>query len=170
MDAIALRALQKPLKDTYRADAAAARVPARAVAVLDGDPVGVTVTTGPGQQGPIHAGLHPATGGDGSAACSADVLCQAVAACAGVTLSSVATAMGVALRDARVEVDGVWDARGTLGVDRTVPVGLSELTITFAFDTDADEATQEKLVNLAERYCVIAQTLRTPPAVTVRRG
>ena len=170
MDATALRALQKPLKDTYRLDADAARVPARAVAVLTPDSVGATVTTGAGQHGPIEAGLHPATGGDGSAACSADVLCQAVAACAGVTLSSVATAMSVELRNARVEVDGVWDARGTLGVDRTVPIGLTEMTVTFVFDTDADQATQDKLVSLAERYCVIAQTLRNPPELTVRRG
>lgn len=167
MDATALRALQKPLKDRYRQDPAAALVPARAVATLDGDTIGATI---PGQRGPVRAGLHPATGGDGSEACSADILCQAVAACAGVTLRSVATAMGVQLRDAEVLVEGHWDARGTLGVDREVGVGLSDLTITFAFDSDADEATQAKLVQLAERYCVIAQTLRTPPVVTVRRA
>jgi uncharacterized OsmC-like protein len=167
VDATALRALQKPLKDRYREDPAAARVPARAVATLDGDTIGATV---PGQGGPVRAGLHPAAGGDGSEACSADILCQAVAACAGVTLRSVATAMGVVLRDAEVLVEGHWDARGTLGVDREVGVGLTDVTITFAFDSDADEATQAKLVQLAERYCVIAQTLRTPPTLTVRRA
>lgn len=167
MDATALRALQKPLKDAYREDPATALVPARAVATLDGDTIGATV---PGQAGPVRAGLHPATGGSGGEACSADILCQAVAACAGVTLRSVATAMGVTLRDAEVVVEGHWDARGTLGVSREVPVGLTDLTISFAFDSDADEATEAKLVQLAERYCVIAQTLRTPPAVTVRRA
>ncbi|GAA4968707.1 OsmC family protein [Kineococcus glutinatus] len=167
MDATQLRALQKPLKDKYRDDPATARVPARAVAVLDGDTIGASVD---GAAGTVRAGLHPATGGDGSEACSADILCEAVAACAGVTLRSVATAMGVQLRDARVVVEGTWDARGTLGVDRAVPVGLTDVTITFDFDSDADEATEAKLVSLAERYCVIAQTLHTPPTVTVRRG
>ena len=137
------------------------------MATLDGDTIGATI---PGQAGPVRAGLHPATGGDGREACSADILCQAVAACAGVTLRSVATSMGVVLRDAEVLVEGHWDARGTLGLDREVAVGLTDVTITFAFDSDADEATQVKLVQVAERYCVIAQTLRTPPTVTVRRA
>ena len=167
MDGTALRALQKPLKDRYREDPGAARVPARAVATLDGDTIGATV---PGQAGPVRAGLHPAAGGTGDEACSADILCQAVAACAGVTLRSVATAMGVELRDAEVVVEGEWDARGTLGVDRQVPVGMTGITISFAFDSDADEATEAKLVARAERYCVIAQTLRTPPTLTVRRA
>lgn len=170
MDATALRALQKPLKDTYRADPASARVVSRAVAVLDGDSIGVTVQATAGQSGPTRAGLHPSTGGDGTEACSADVLCQAVAACAGVTLRSVATAMRVELRDARVSVDATWDARGTLGLDRETPVGLTSVTVSLSFDTDADQAAQERLVSLTERYCVIAQTLRTPPQVTVQRG
>lgn len=167
MDATELRARQKPLKDRYREDPAAALVPARAVATLDGETIGATV---PGSTGPVRAGLHLATGGDGTEACSADILCQAVAACAGVTLRSVATAMGIELRDAEVLVEGHWDARGTLGLSREVPVGLTDVTITFEFDSDADEAAEAKLVQLAERYCVIAQTLRTPPIVTVRRA
>lgn len=170
MDTTALRALQKPLKDAYREDPAAARVPARAVAVLDGDSIGVTVAPTTGQSGPTRAGLHEATGGDGSEGCSADLLCQSVAACAGVTLRSVATAMGVELRDASVTVDAEWDARGTLGVDRETPVGITSVVVTLSFDADAEPAIVDKLVSLTERYCVIAQTLRNPPEVTVRRG
>lgn len=167
VDATELRALQKPLKDQYRQDAASAAVPAKAVAVLDGASIGVSVD---GFAGTTRAGLHPAAGGDGTEACSADMLCEAVAACAGVTLRSVATAMGVELRNASVTAEGTWDARGTLGVDREVPVGLTDVTITFDFTSDADEATEAKLIQLAERYCVIAQTLQTPPTVTVARA
>jgi uncharacterized OsmC-like protein len=165
-DASALRALQRPLKDRYRSDPAVARVPTRAEARVDGDAITATVV---GWAGAVTAGLHPATGGDGSEACSADLLLQAVAACAGVTLRSVSVAMGVELREASVLVEGHWDARGTLGVDREAPVGLTDVAITFRFDTDADDATADRLVQLAERYCVVAQTLRTPPDVTVRR-
>jgi uncharacterized OsmC-like protein len=166
LDAAGLRAVQKPLKDRYRSDPAAARVRSRAVARLIGGGITATVE---GWAGPVRAGFHPATGGDGSDACSADLLLEALAACAGVTLRSVATVMGVELRDASVLVEGNWDARGTLGVDRDAPVGLTDVTVTFAFDTDADEATVDRLVSLAERYCVISQTLRTPPPVEVRR-
>jgi uncharacterized OsmC-like protein len=166
LDAAGLRALQKPLKDRYRADPASAVMPSRAVARLDGDGITATVE---GWAGNVTAGLHPATGGDGSLACSADLLLQALAACAGVTLRSVATVMGVELRDAAVVVEGHWDARGTLGVDREAPVGLTDVTVTFRFDTDADEATADRLVQLAERYCAVAQTFRTPPPLTVRR-
>lgn len=167
LDSPGLRALQRPLKDRYRTEPDSARVPTRAVARLEGDGVTATVE---GWAGPVVAGLHPATGGDGGAACSADLLLQAVAACAGVTLRSVAVAMGVQLRDPRVVVEGHWDARGTLGVDREAPVGLTDVTITFSFDTDADDATADRLVTLAERYCVVAQTLQSPPQVTVRRS
>jgi uncharacterized OsmC-like protein len=166
LDSAGLRALQKPLKDAYRSDPASALTPSRAIARLDADGISATVE---GWAGEITAGLHPATGGDGGLACSADLLLQAVAACAGVTLRSVATVMGVELRDAEVVVEGHWDARGTLGVDREAPVGLTDITVTFRFATDADEATADRLVELAERYCVVAQTLRTPPPVTVRR-
>src|SRR2546423_4610592 len=166
LDAAGLRALQRPLKDSYRTDPASALTPSRAVARLDGDGITATVE---GWAGDVTAGLHPATGGDGTLACSADLLLQAVAACAGVTLRSVATVLGVQLRDAEVIVDGHWDARGTLGVDREAPVGLTDVNITFRFDTDADEAAADRLVDLAERYCVVLQTLRTPPPVSVRR-
>jgi uncharacterized OsmC-like protein len=167
LNAGGLRALQRPLKDRYRSDPAAARVPSRAVARLDGEGVTATVE---GWAGAVTAGLHAATGGDGSQACSADLLLEAVAACAGVTLRSVAVAMGVEIRDAEVVVEGHWDARGTLGVDREAPVGLTDVAITFSFDTDADDAVADRLVQLAERYCVVAQTLASPPDVTVGRG
>jgi uncharacterized OsmC-like protein len=166
LDAAGLRALQKPVKDRYRTDPASARSSSRAVARLDGQ--GVTATVH-GWAGDVVAGLHPATGGDGTDACSADLLLQAVAACAGVTLRSVATVMGIELRNASVVVEGQWDARGTLGVDRDAPVGLTDITVTFRFDTDADDPSVDRLVSLAERYCVVAQTLRTPPPLTVRR-
>src|SRR5690349_23893562 len=166
LDAAGLRALQKPLKDAYRSDLASAVIPSRAVARLDGSGIEATVE---GWGGDVTAGLHPATGGDGSMACSADLLLQALAACAGVTLRSVATVLGVQLRNAEVVAEGHWDARGTLGVDREAPVGLTDVTLTFRFDTDADDATADRLVELAERYCVVAQTLRTPPPLTVRR-
>jgi uncharacterized OsmC-like protein len=166
LDAAGLRALQKPLKDGYRTDPESALTPSRAVARLSGDGISATVE---GWAGEVTAGLHPATGGDGTLACSADLLLQALAACAGVTLRSVATVMGVELRNAEVVVEGHWDARGTLGVDRETPVGLTDVSVTFRFATDADDATADRLVELAERYCVVAQTLRTPAPLTVRR-
>ena len=152
MDATELRELQRPLKERYRDDADTARVPAHAEARLSRDEVSCTV---PGWAGEITAGLHPAAGGDGSQACSADLLLQALAACAGVTLKSVATAMGVELRDARVVADGEWDARGTLGIDKSVPVGMSRIRLRFELDSDADDQTLEKLVQLSERFCVM---------------
>jgi uncharacterized OsmC-like protein len=163
MDAATLRSLQGSLKSRYRDAPETARTPARAEAVLDLANVACRVTAG-GRT--VLAGLHPATGGDGSAACSADMLLEALAACAGVTLGAVATAMGIAVRHGRVIAEGTWDARGTLGVDRTAPVGLTDITLTFELDTDADAAALDRLVAMTERYCVILQTLRTPPSVS----
>jgi uncharacterized OsmC-like protein len=163
MDATELRARQKPLKDRYKESPDAARVTSRAEGRIAGDDVACAVE---GWRGEILAGLHPSTGGDGSQACSADILLRALVACAGVTLKSVATAMGVELRDARVTAEGDWDARGTLGIDKNAPVGLSDVRLTFALDTDADEKTVEKLVQLTERFCVIYQTLKTPLQIT----
>jgi uncharacterized OsmC-like protein len=165
MDATALRELQRPLKKQYRDDPASASVPLRAEGRLVGDGVTCTVET---WSGATRAGLHTSTGGDGSDACSGDMMLEALAACAGVTLRSVATAMGVVLEDARVVVEGHFDARGTLGVDPDVPVGLTDLTLTFSFATDAEDAKVTRLVELAERYCVVAQTFREPPEITVR--
>ena len=117
--------------------------------------------------GETTAGLHPATGGDRSSACSADMLLEALVACAGVTMSAVATAMGVKLRGGRVVAEGYWDACGTLGVDREAPVGLTDIALTFELDTDADAATVQRLVEMTERFCVIYQTLRAPPRLSV---
>jgi uncharacterized OsmC-like protein len=117
--------------------------------------------------GETDAGLHPAAGGDGTLACSADILLEALVACAGVTVSAVATAMGVNLRGGRVIAEGHWDARGTLGVNRDVPVGLTDIALTFELDTCADPATVQRLVEMSERFCVIYQTLRTPPRLSV---
>jgi len=164
MDAVVLRSLQAPLKERYREAPEKALVQARAEAVLDPGPLVCRVTAA-GRS--VDAGLHPATGGDGSLACSADLLMQALAACAGVTLSAVATAMGIAIRNGRVVAEGEWDARGTLGVDRSVAVGLTEIRLRFELDTNADAAALERLVATTERYCVILQTLRVPPILSV---
>jgi uncharacterized OsmC-like protein len=164
MDANELRALQAPLKKQYREQPETGRTLARAEATLDPDRVACRVRSWGGE---TDAGLHPAAGGDGKLACSADILLEALVACAGVTISAVATAMGVNLRDGRVVAEGHWDARGTLGVNRDVPVGLTDIALTFELDTDADPATVQRLVEMSERFCVIYQTLRTPPRLSV---
>ena len=164
MDANELRAFQAPLKKQYRERPETALTPARAEALLDLDRIACRLRSWAGEN---TAGLHPATGGDGSLACSADMLLEALVACAGVTISAVATAMGVTLRGGRVIAEGNWDARGTLGVDRAAPVGLTDIALTFELDTDADAATVQRLVEMSERYCVIYQTLRAPPRLSV---
>jgi uncharacterized OsmC-like protein len=164
MNAEQLRAMQAPIRQRYRDTPDAARVPARAEARLDADEIACTV---PSWHGETKAGLHPATGGSGELACSADMLLEAVAACAGVTLRAVATASGVTIRSGRVIAEGTWDARGTLGVDRSVPVGLTDIALRFEIDSDADSAKLERMIQTTERYCVILQTLRTPPRITV---
>jgi uncharacterized OsmC-like protein len=164
MDADELRGLQAPLKKQYREQPDSARTPARAEATLEPSGVACNLHTWGGE---TKAGLHPATGGDGSLACSADMLLEALVACAGVTMSAVATAMGVKLRGGRVIAEGHWDARGTLGVDRAVPVGLTDIALTFELDTDADAATVQRMVEMSERYCVIYQSLRNPPQLSV---
>ncbi len=164
MNAEQLRALQAPLKQRYRDTPDSARVAARAEARLELNDVACVV---PSWRGDTKAGLHPATGGDGSLACSADMLLEAVVACAGVTLRAVATAMGVTLRSGRVIAEGSWDARGTLGIDRGAPVGLTDITLRFEVDSDADPAKLERMIQTTERYCVILQTLRNPPRISV---
>ena len=164
MDAETLRTLQAPLKARYREDPATARVTARAGATLDLTDIACAV---PSWHGSTTAGLHPAAGGSGEQACSADMLLEALVACAGVTLRAVATAMGITLRSARVIAEGVWDARGTLGVDKAAPVGLTEISLRFELDSDAEPAKLERLVATTERYCVIFQTLRNPPKLGV---
>ncbi len=164
MNAEELRALQAPLKQRYREDAAAARIVSRAVAVLDQANVAARIE---GREGSVVAGLHPAAGGDGSLACSADMLLEALVGCAGVTFCAVATASGVTIRSGRVIAEGVWDARGTLGVDRAVPVAATDVSVRFEIDCDAPPEKLVRMVETAERYCVVLQTLRTPPRVSI---
>jgi uncharacterized OsmC-like protein len=162
MNADELRTLQAPLKQRYRDDAASARIAARAEAVLDMGDIACTIAS---PHGEIRAGLHPAAGGSGALACSADMLLEALVACAGVTLRAVATAMGIPLRSGRIVAEGTWDARGTLGVDRAAPIGLTDIALRFALDTDADDEKRARLIATTERYCVILQTLKNPPRV-----
>jgi uncharacterized OsmC-like protein len=167
MDATTLRELQAPLKDKYRSESATARTPLHASADYR-DP-GVT-TTVEGWAGPIRAGLHSATGGDGTDACSGDMLLEALLACAGVSLRSVATAMRLTVRSASLRAEGMFDARGTLGVDREVPVGVQDIVVVAEIDTDADDAALERLATATERYCVVGQSLRESPRFVVQRA
>ena len=164
MDAERLRALQAPLKQKYRNDPESAVVTLRASGEATGA-VSCKVETG---RALVEAGLHPATGGDGTLACSGDMLLEALVACAGVTLRAVATAIGVDLRHARITAEGDLDFRGTLGVSKEVPVGFRDIRLRFDLDTDADESKRADLIRLTERYCVVLQTLRTPPGIQVR--
>ena len=161
-----LRALQAPLKDRYRDDPQAAVVTLRAEGKL-GEGVSCSLQTG---KALVSAGLHPATGGSGAAACSGDMLLEALVACAGVTLNAVATALGIALRDATVRAEGELDFRGTLGVSKEVPVGFKTMRLHFDLDTDASEEQLATLLKLTERYCVVYQTLALPPQVEVTRS
>jgi uncharacterized OsmC-like protein len=167
MDASTLRELQAPLKDSYRTDPSTARTPLTARADYR-DP-GVT-TTVEGWAGPVRAGLHSATGGDGTDACSGDMLLEALLACAGVTLRSVATAMRLTVRSASLRAEGMFDARGTLGVDRDVPVGVQDIVVVAEIDSDADDAALERLATATERYCVVGQSLRQSPRFVVQRA
>jgi uncharacterized OsmC-like protein len=114
----------------------------------------------------VEAGLHPATGGDGSGACSGDMLLEALVACAGVTLRAVATALGVEIRSARIVAEGDLDFRGTLGVSKDCPVGFREIRLRFLIDSDAEDERVRKVVAVTERYCVVLQTLRSPPTIS----
>lgn len=167
MDATTLRELQAPLKQRYRDDPSSAATPLHSSGRTREE--GVTFTVD-GWAGGVRAGLHEATGGDGSDACSGDMLLDAVLGCAGVTLRSVATAMGLGLRSARGEATASFDARGTLGLDRDVPVGVTDLRLVFTVDSDADDAQLGKLAQLTERYCVVAKSLATPPVIEVVRA
>ena len=123
-----------------------------------------------GWAGKVVAGLHKAGGGSGKEACSADMLLEAVVGCAGVTLRAVATAMGVTIRGGKVIAEGIWDARGTLAIDRNAPVGLTEITLRFDVDCDADAAKLERMIQTTERYCVVLQTIKNPPKISVAIG
>lgn len=158
-----LRALQAPLKTKYRENPAEARWTLRIDGIVEGDALRCQVAS---PRGPIQAGLHPATGGDGSLACSADMLLEALVGCAGVTLKAVATALGIELRRAVLRAEADLDFRGTLGVAKDCPVGLSAVRLAYDLDTDAGPEQVEKLIHLTERYCVIYQTLAHPPALS----
>jgi uncharacterized OsmC-like protein len=164
MDSAALKALQAPLKERYRAEPEAASITLKAEGEI-GDGVTCRVETA---KALVEAGLHSATGGDGVAACSGDMLLEALVACAGVTLNAVATALEIPIRSGRVHAEGDLDFRGTLGVAKDAPVGFREIRLRFDLDTDASDEQLATLTKLTERYCVVYQTLRTPPAVTVR--
>jgi uncharacterized OsmC-like protein len=157
-----LRALQAPLKDRYRDQPDAAHITLKADGTL-GEGVSCSVQTG---RALAEAGLHPATGGDGSLLCSGDMLLEALAACAGVTLKAVATALGIQA-EGRVHAEGDLDFRGTLGVDKAAPVGFSDIRLSFELDTDADDDQLATLLKLTERYCVVYQTLAQGPRLDV---
>ena len=167
MNADQLRALQAPLKERYRAQPQAALITLRARGQLSHESIACNVETG---KALVQAGLHPATGGDGSFACSGDMLLEALVACAGVTLRAVATAINVPLRGGSVIAEGDLDFRGTLGVDKEAKVGFSQIRVRFELDTDAAQEKIDQLLKLTERYCVILQTLRNPPDTTVASG
>ena len=157
-----LRALQAPLKERYTDEPDAARVTLSAAGTL-GEGVSCSVQTG---RAIAEAGLHPATGGDGSLLCSGDMLLEALVACAGVTLRAVATSLGIAVASGRVRAEGDLDFRGTLGVDREAPVGFSAIRLCFELDADADEEQLATLRKLTERYCVVYQTMAGAPALS----
>ncbi len=164
MNADDLRALQAPLKDKYREDAQTAVVTLTAKGELDEAKIVCKVETG---RALVEAGLHPATGGDGSEACSGNMLLEALVACAGVTLKAVSTALGITLRGGTVSAEGDLDFRGTLGVAKEAPVGFRAIRLKFDLQTDASEEQLASLVKLTERYCVIFQTLRNPPPLSL---
>lgn len=164
MNADELRTLQAPLKARYREEPAAAKVILSAEGVLGEASVTCKVSTG---RALVEAGLHPATGGSGAAACSGDMLLEALVACAGVTLRAVATALAIPIRSGKVLAEGDLDFRGTLGVDKETPVGFTEVRLRFQLETDAAPDLIATLLKLTERYCVIYQTLKKPPRLTL---
>ena len=163
MDATALKLLQAPLKDKYRENPESAVITLTAQGRI-GEGVTCSLQTG---KALIEAGLHPATGGSGTQACSGDMLLEALVACAGVTLNAVATALGLEVRDARVRAEGDLDFRGTLGVAKDAPVGFRDIRLSFEIDGDLTEEQRATLMKLTERYCVVYQTLRSAPPIAV---
>ncbi|MFP6729924.1 MAG: OsmC family protein [Alphaproteobacteria bacterium] len=164
MEADELRALQAPFKEQYKQDPDAAVITLKAVGTLGEEGVTCSVETG---KALVEAGLHPATGGDGLSACSGDMLLQALAACAGVTLRAVATALDIPVNGGAVHAEGDLDFRGTLGVDREAAVGFTDIRLRFDLDSSASEEQLATLFKLTERYCVVYQTLTNNPAVTL---
>jgi uncharacterized OsmC-like protein len=168
MDSAALRALQAPIKDHYKADPNAGLITLKAKGALDDSNIACKVETG---RALAVAGLHPATGGSGLELCSGDMLLEALVACAGVTLKAVATALDIPLRSGTVSAEGDLDFRGTLGVAKEAPVGFAQIRLRFDLDTDAPQDKLDQLLKLTERYCVVYQTIRSGPpvAITLKR-
>jgi uncharacterized OsmC-like protein len=164
MDAAELRATQAPLKERYKSDPTAAIITLRAKGSIEQEGIACKVETG---RALAVAGLHPATGGSGLELCSGDMLLEALVACAGVTLKSVATATEVALKAGQVIAEGDLDFRGTLGVDKQAPVGFAEIRLRFDVDTEAPQDKLDLLLKLTERYCVVYQTIKNGPKVSV---
>jgi uncharacterized OsmC-like protein len=164
MDAAELRAAQAPLKEQYRADPASARIPIKASS--DFRDAGIT-TTVDGFAGPVRAGLHQALGGTGRDACSADMLLEALLGCVGTTFRSVTTALGVDPGEVTFSATGWFDARGTLGLDREAPIGVQDVVVTITCSAGLDESTISRLQRMTERYCVVGQSLATPPTIHV---
>jgi uncharacterized OsmC-like protein len=165
MDAQALRAMQAPIKDRYKAEPQAAVITLKASGTLDDSNIACKVETG---RALAVAGLHPATGGSGLELCSGDMLLEALVACAGVTLKAVSTALDVPLRSGKVSAEGDLDFRGTLGVAKDAPVGFREIRLTFTVDTDAPQEKLDQVLKLTERYCVVYQTIRNGPPVAIK--
>jgi len=167
MDSTGLRAVQQPLKDAYREDPQQAVVTLRAQGELGDEGISCSVDTG---RALAVAGLHPATGGDGSLLCSGDMLLEALVACAGVTLRAVATSLEIPVTAGTVRAEGDLDFRGTLGVAKEAPVGFTAIRLSFELDTDASEEQIATLLRLTERYCVVYQTLAHPVQVSATAG
>jgi uncharacterized OsmC-like protein len=163
MDRDQLRALQAPLKEQYKHEPQAAHITLKASGTL-GEGVSCSVQTG---RALATAGLHPATGGDGTLLCSGDMLLEALVACAGVTLGAVSTSLNIPIAAGRVHAEGDLDFRGTLGVDKEAPVGFTDIRLRFELETDADDEQLAALLKLTERYCVVLQTLARGPALDV---
>jgi|SRR5947209_7213160 len=161
MDRDKLRALQAPLKEKYQSEPEAGLITLKAEGRI-GEGITCSIQTG---KALVEAGLHPATGGPGKFACSGEMLLEALAACAGVTVSAVATSIGIELRGGTVRAEGDLDFRGTLGVSKDAPVGFRDIRLQFELDTDASEEQLATLRRLTERYCVVYQTLRNSPAI-----
>ena len=164
MDAAELRAMQAPIKERYKSDPSAAVITLKAKGSIDSEGIACKVETG---RALSMAGLHPATGGSGLELCSGDMLLEALVACAGVTLKSVATAIEIPLKTGNVSAEGDLDFRGTLGVDKEAPVGFAEIRLRFDVETDAPQDKLDLLLKLTERYCVVYQTIKNGPKVSV---
>ena len=164
MDAAELRATQAPIKERYKSDPKTAMITLQAKGSIDSEGIACKLETG---RAMAVAGLHPGTGGSGLELCSGDMLLEALVACAGVTLKSVATAIEVPLKSGHVVAEGDLDFRGTLGIDKETPVGFAEIRLKFEVDTDAPQDKLDLLLKLTERYCVVYQTIKNGPQVSV---